>query len=117
MQSSKFWISAEQLFCCKSTSDQFHSQRSEKIVVGVHLEIRERKQREGKQIRARSHKSAHTHGEWGKSHAPYHKGVSRNGLRYRPESATDDTPPVAAVISVESANNHIGPGVITSLNV
>lgn len=116
VQASKFWISAEQLICCKSASDQFYSQRCEKIVVGVYLEIRERKQREGKQIHASSHERAHA---WRmvRSRAPYRTGVSRIGLRYRPQSALADTPPVAAVISVESANNHIGPSVITPSSV
>lgn len=116
VQASKFWISAERPVYCKSTSDQFYSQRCEKIAAGVYLEIRVHKQREGKQIHARSQQYARAR-RMGRSRAPYHKVVSRIRLRYRPKSALADTPPVAAVISVESANNHIEAGVITPLNI
>lgn len=64
-------------------------------------------------MRTRSHKRAHARAEWGEAARRITRRVSRMGLRYRPKSALADTPPVAAVISVEGANNHIGPSVIT----
>lgn len=102
--------------CVKKAQETGFNQR-EKIVAAVELEGLQpggREQREGKQMHARSHRRALA---WEmkkkQNRVAHHKGASRIGLRYQPESALADTPLVAAVISVESANNHIRPGMIT----
>lgn len=55
----------------------------------------------------------HTRAEWGEAARRITRGCHAWDYAIGPKSALADAPPVAAVICVEGANNHIGPGVIT----